>query len=47
MCLGIPGQIVEIHTDNPDLATVDVSGVKRKVNIGILEATRSSRVTGS
>ena len=38
MCLGIPGQIVEIDTDNPDLATVDVSGVKRKVNIAILEA---------
>jgi hydrogenase expression/formation protein HypC len=37
MCLGIPAQIVAIHTDNPDLATVDVNGVKRTVNIGILE----------
>lgn len=33
MCLGIPGQIVEI-TDAPNLmAKVDVGGVKRPINI--------------
>jgi hydrogenase expression/formation protein HypC len=37
MCLGIPGEIVRIHTDRPDLATVDVSGVRRAINIGLLE----------
>jgi hydrogenase expression/formation protein HypC len=37
MCLGIPGQIVEIVTDHPDLAKVDVSGVRRAINIGLLE----------
>ena len=37
MCLGIPGEIVSIHTDRPDLATVDVSGVRRAINIGLLE----------
>jgi hydrogenase expression/formation protein HypC len=36
MCLGIPGEIVEILTDRPDLATVDVSGVRRAINIGLL-----------
>ncbi len=37
MCLGIPGEIIEVHTDRPDLATVDVSGVRRAINIGLLE----------
>ena len=34
MCLGIPGEVMEVLTDRPDLATVDVSGVARAVNIG-------------
>ncbi|WP_198244307.1 HypC/HybG/HupF family hydrogenase formation chaperone [methane-oxidizing endosymbiont of Gigantopelta aegis] len=33
MCLGIPGQIVEIIDYEQLLAKVDVSGVKRQVNI--------------
>jgi hydrogenase expression/formation protein HypC len=37
MCLGIPGEVVEILADRPDLARVDVSGVKRAINIGLLE----------
>lgn len=37
MCLGIPGEVVEISTDHPHLATVDVSGVKRLINMGLLE----------
>jgi hydrogenase expression/formation protein HypC len=36
MCLGIPGEVVEILADRPDLAKVDVSGVKRAINIGLL-----------
>jgi hydrogenase expression/formation protein HypC len=36
MCLAIPGQIVEL-TAQPMLATVDVSGVRRNVNVGLLE----------
>jgi hydrogenase expression/formation protein HypC len=40
MCLGIPGEVVEILTDRPDLARVDVSGVKRAINIGLLEDVR-------
>lgn len=37
MCLGIPGEVVEISEDRPDLAKVDVSGVRRPINIGLLE----------
>lgn len=33
MCLGIPGQIVEILDETSLMAKVDVSGVKRPVNI--------------
>jgi hydrogenase expression/formation protein HypC len=36
MCLGIPGEVVDLHADRPDLATVAVSGVRRAVNIGLL-----------
>ena len=36
MCLAIPGQIVEIVDESNRLAKVDVSGVRRNVNIGLL-----------
>jgi hydrogenase expression/formation protein HypC len=36
VCLGIPGQILEISADHPDVAKVDVSGVRRAINIGLL-----------
>jgi len=37
MCLGIPGEVVEIVDSNRHLAKVDVVGVRRNVNIGLLE----------
>lgn len=38
MCLGIPGQIVEIVEGTEDqLALVDVMGVPRRINLGILD----------
>lgn len=37
MCLAIPGRIVEMVADQPALAKVDVAGVKRNVNISLLE----------
>ena len=37
MCLGIPGEVVELRPDETDLARVDVAGVRRMVNIGLLE----------
>lgn len=40
MCLAIPGQIVEfLEGNNDQLALVDVVGVKRKINIGLMEDT--------
>jgi hydrogenase expression/formation protein HypC len=37
MCLGIPGQIVQLVDANDQLARVEVSGVTRTINIGLLE----------
>jgi hydrogenase expression/formation protein HypC len=36
MCLGIPGRIVQIDDAARKLATVDVSGVKRQINIACI-----------
>jgi hydrogenase expression/formation protein HypC len=36
MCLGIPGQIVEIVDEENRIAKAEVSGVRRNVNIGLL-----------
>ncbi len=36
MCLGIPGQIIEITDKDNLIAKVDVSGVKRPVNIACI-----------
>jgi hydrogenase expression/formation protein HypC len=35
MCLGIPGEVVELMPDRADLAKVDVAGVRRHINIGL------------
>lgn len=37
MCLGIPGEVVEIVDPLRQLAKVDVAGVRRNVNYGLLE----------
>jgi hydrogenase expression/formation protein HypC len=36
MCLGIPGQVVEIVDPEHHIAKAEVSGVRRNVNIGLL-----------
>jgi hydrogenase expression/formation protein HypC len=36
MCLGIPGQILEITDAENSMAKVDVSGVRREVNIACI-----------
>jgi hydrogenase expression/formation protein HypC len=36
VCLAIPGQIVEVIDEPNQLAKVDVAGVRRTVNIGLL-----------
>jgi hydrogenase expression/formation protein HypC len=37
MCLAIPGKIVEIAADNRDSALVDVVGVRRRIDLGLLQ----------
>ena len=36
MCLAIPGQVLEIVDERNRLAKVDVAGVRRNVNVGLL-----------
>jgi hydrogenase expression/formation protein HypC len=40
MCLAIPGRVVQIVDDENRLAKVDVSGVLRNVNVGLLDGVR-------
>jgi hydrogenase expression/formation protein HypC len=37
MCLAIPGRVVEIADEVNHLAKVDVVGVRRNVNVGLLD----------
>ena len=37
MCLAIPGKIVELDATNANQAVVDVVGVRRKVDLGLLQ----------
>ena len=37
MCLGIPGRLVELLDSHEHLARVDVNGVGRIINVGLLE----------
>jgi hydrogenase expression/formation protein HypC len=39
MCLAVPGQVLELVDDANQLARVDVAGVLRTVNIGLLNDT--------
>ncbi len=36
MCLAIPGMIVEFPPTEPHLAVIEVSGVRRRVNVDLL-----------
>lgn len=37
MCLAIPGQVLEVVDEPNHLATVEVAGVVRTVNVGLLD----------
>ena len=37
MCLAIPGQIIDVADEANRLAQVDVAGVRRTINIGLLD----------
>ena len=40
MCLAIPGRIIEMVDESNRLARVDVAGVRRTVNVGLLDDAR-------
>lgn len=40
MCLAIPGQVMEFVDEANHLAKVDVAGVVRTVNVGLLDDTK-------
>ncbi len=42
MCLAVPGQIVEVTDEANRLAKVDIAGVQRNVNIGLLDSDGTS-----
>lgn len=46
MCLAIPGRIVEIVDEADRLAQVDIAGVRRTVNISLLDADGSTADCG-
>ena len=47
MCLGIPGQVIEmVEGYDGQLALVDVSGAARRVNIGMLELDQQDLAPG-
>jgi hydrogenase expression/formation protein HypC len=37
MCLGIPGEVVELVDPDRHLAKVDVAGVRRNINVSLVE----------
>ena len=37
MCLAVPGQVVAFVDEPNQLATVDVAGVRRTINVGLLD----------
>jgi hydrogenase expression/formation protein HypC len=39
MCLAIPGLIIDVE-EADNLATVDVAGVRRRINVGLLDGTQ-------
>jgi hydrogenase expression/formation protein HypC len=46
VCLAIPGQVVEIVDDLNRLAKVDVAGVRRNVNVGLLDSENDGAGVG-
>ncbi|CAA9507948.1 MAG: [NiFe] hydrogenase metallocenter assembly protein HypC [uncultured Solirubrobacterales bacterium] len=46
MCLAIPGQLVDVVDEERRLARVDVAGVRRTVNVGLLDGEDGSATPG-
>ena len=37
MCLGIPGEVLTLDVERPGMATVNVGGARRQVNVMLIE----------
>jgi hydrogenase expression/formation protein HypC len=46
VCLAIPGRVIEVVDEGNRLALVDVAGVRRTVNIGLLDTDGASAGPG-
>jgi hydrogenase expression/formation protein HypC len=46
VCLAIPGQVLDVVDETNRLATVEVAGVRRTVNIGLLDVDGTSAAPG-
>ena len=46
MCLAIPGQVIEFVDEGNRLAKVDVAGVQRNVNVGLLDGAAGGAMPG-
>lgn len=46
MCLGIPGQIIEITDEARMMAMADISGVRREVNVAVVIETALEDLVG-
>jgi hydrogenase expression/formation protein HypC len=46
MCLAIPGRVMEVVDEDNRLARVDVAGVQRNVNIGLLDSNGEAAAPG-
>jgi hydrogenase expression/formation protein HypC len=44
MCLGIPAQVTVTGTGHADLVEVDMAGVRRMINVGVLDDGQSPAV---
>jgi hydrogenase expression/formation protein HypC len=44
MCLGIPAQVTAMDAGHDDLVEVDMAGVKRMVNVGVLDDGQTPEV---
>jgi hydrogenase expression/formation protein HypC len=46
MCLAIPGQLVEVVDEANRLAKVEIAGVRRTINVGLLDGDGAGVATG-
>ena len=47
MCLGIPGEVLTLDVERPGMATVNVGGARRQVNVMLIEEDGvAARATG-